>query len=273
MRKSILAFSFIALVFFTACGGGGGSSNDTSAPTEASSNIAVAAMMLDPSLAQGLVSSMRTLSDIGLSARQSPTRATDPIDCQGGGTVTLELSSLTSFSSIFDHCVNGSSTLNGTMTMSNVSSSVSSVSGTFEFSNLTVVSGGASTYMDATIQMSAQISGETLSSYDITVNGTIESTAGSYISRETFSNYQMTMIDNAVSIDGTVTLSNTPEVCNTNGTYTIVTVTPITFDEEGNITGGQLTLNGNTYTFNDDKTVTYNNETYNLDALESSCSG
>ncbi len=287
MTKLALIFGAFALVFFTACGGGGGGGGSTASSSSGgstsssgssgtdTSTIAAAGMLLDPTFAQGLVDALGGLSDIGTAPQlRSETRAAYNVDCQGGGTVAFASSSSTSFTLTFNQCVSGGSTINGKMTMSNATTSGTNITGTYQFVNLTADYGGTSTYMNATVQISAQMSGGTLTSYDMTLTGTIESTSNNETSSVTFTNYHTTMTNsNSISINGKVTVNNNPEVCNSNGTYTITTVTPITYNNQGDITGGQLTINGDTYTFNSNGTVTVNGQTYDLDELEASCVG
>jgi len=137
------------------------------------------------------------------------------------------------------------------------------------FTNFTMNDGTTESYMNMTMNASTTVSGSGLSGYDITINGTMKKTESGASKEISFSNYHAQMSNNAASINGTITINNTPDICGSNGTYAISTTTPLTYDSSGEITGGTLVINGNTYTFNGDGTVTVNGtDTVNIEDLQ-----
>ncbi|MBN2897072.1 MAG: hypothetical protein JXK05_14410 [Campylobacterales bacterium] len=302
MNRVSLFLSAAALAFLTACGGGGSSggsntASSSSAPVNGStssqassiqsvssssaqgtqsssssltaqaSTLAAAGMLVDSEFISGMLGIANAFSNTGFA---SNLRAAQTIPCQSG---TMNYDITTGGPNItFNQCVNDGTTINGTMSSSNFNASANGYSGTYTFSNFTIDDTETHTFMNLSMQTNVQLSGTTLTSYDVTMNGRMEATEEGQMSRLTFTDYRAVMTNNSVSISGTFELYRDPEVCNANGTYTITTVTPITYNTNGEVTGGALNINGTVYTFNANQTVTVNGQTYDLEELESTCS-
>jgi hypothetical protein len=308
MKAFYLILATVALVVFTACGGSSGSNNDTSSSSQASTqsseaaqssseagsssstaqssseaassssiasagsapaktlkSLAAASTFLSQSTTTGLVDSLSSLQGITSGAAQL--RAI-PLNSCTSGSASLDYSA-TSITIIFDQCATGTSTMNGTMSVANATATTPS----YTFTNFTMVTPENTVFFNATITASTNLSGSTLVSYDVTITGEMTVTEGSTVKRIVFTNYHANSQGNATSVNGTIEIDNTPELCNSNGTYVVSTVTPITYDNSGNITGGAINIDGDVYTFHADGTVSVNGETYRLDELQQTCIG
>jgi len=288
MKAFYLFFTALVLVIFTACGGGSSSSGDTqssssstqissqtgssssiasagSAPAKTLKSLAAASTFLSQSTTASLVGSLSSLQNIASGSAQL--RAVALNTCTSGS-ASLDYSA-TSITITFNQCATGTSTVNGTMNVVNATTTTPS----YTFTNFTMTTPENTVFFNATITAATNLSESALESYDMTITGEMTVTKGSTVNRIVFTNYHASAQSNATRVDGTIEIDNTPEVCNSNGTYVIETVTPITYDNSGNITGGALTINGDVYTFHADGTVSVNAETYSLDELQSTCIG
>jgi hypothetical protein len=287
MKAFYLALSVAILVVFTACGGGGGSSNtdtpsstasQTSSQTGSNSSVAPASSASSKTLkslaaANGFLSQDTTKSLIdslsilqGIASGAPKLRSPVALNICTSGSASFDYTA-SAITIIFNQCAVETSTMNGTMVISNTASTTP----TYTFTNYTMVTDEGTIYLNATISASTTFSGSTVVSYDVTITGEMTVTEGSTVNRIVFTNYHAYAEDNAMTVNGTIEIDNDPEVCNSNGTYVVSTLSPITYDTNGNITGGSININGDVYTFHADGTVSVNGETYNLDELESSC--
>lgn len=283
MKAFYLFFTTLVLVIFTACGGGSSSGNDTqsqtssqtasnssiasagSAPAKTVKSLAAASTFLNQSTTTGILNSLSSLQTI---ASPSAQLRVIPLNTCTSGSASLDYSA-TSIIIIFNQCVTSDSTMNGTMSVADAMTSTPS----YTFTNFTIVTPENTVFLNATITASTTLSGSTIESYDVTMTGEMTVTEGSSVNRIIFTSYHANSHGNTTRIDGTIEIDNTPEVCNSNGTYVVSTITPITYDNSNNITGGAININGDVYTFHDDGTVSVNGETYRLDELESTCIG
>jgi len=283
MKAFYLFFTALVLVVFTACGGGSSSGNDTqsqtssqtasnssiasagSAPAKTVKSLAAASTFLSQSTTTGILNSLSSLQTI---ASPSAQLRAIPLNTCTSGSASLDYSA-TSIIIIFNQCVTSGSTMNGTMSVADAMTSTPS----YTFTNFTIVTPENTVFLNATITASTTLSGSTIESYDVTMTGEMTATEGSRVNRIIFTSYHANSQGNTTRVDGTIEIDNTPEVCNSNGIYVVSTVTPITYDNSGNITGGAINISGDVYTFHNDGTVSVNGETYSLDELESTCIG
>ena len=224
------------------------------------------------------VITITTATNLGMSASDQSTaapqlRVSQNIPCEGGGTIGVG-AGVSSATMTFNNCTQAGVTKNGSISISSIqyNATYTSFSASYSFNDLTVTDGTRMTYLNMTGTASTTLSNNTMASYDATLSGRIEITEGSQLYRFDLSNYHCQMNNNAFTINGTIAISNDPDLCGANGTYTVTTSTPITVDGNGNVTGGVLVINGKTYTYNSNGTVTVDGKTVSQSDLQA-CQG
>ncbi len=238
---------------------------------EKATSVAMTTMSLigtTSSLTKGL-SSLATLGLSAPSLQAKKLRAPTTQNCSGGGSMSTNLnyaelqSGVLNISVSYDNCVESSVTTDGTLSLSgNIDLA------TFQVSNLTAtldhftvsVSGDVS-MMNGTIEIPVATTTQISMILNATVEGTID---GKSVQFE-YRNYALESSGNSMHMNGTIVVDYTPDSC-VDGTYTIETISPITTNASGAITGGSLKVNGQLYTFNANGTVstTINGETITI---------
>lgn len=179
------------------------------------------------------------------------------IDCPEGGTVTADLSVLPAVALTFAQCGQAGAVLNGLLDAQNILYDPSgSASGDFAFSHFTRDDGITYLLLDGTIHAAVERSGDTLAAYSALINGLLEITLNEALQHYTFTEYRADFTGDALRLNGGVSIHNVPERCGGNGDYAISTTRPITLDDSGRITGGELVVNGSVFTYHGDGSVT-----------------
>ena len=226
-------------------------------------NTAIIASLIDgiPSILEG----MNTSGSVAAAPQRAPLYTNS---CSGGGTQSVDLGANNAYIVTFDQCIENGVTMNGTITMSNVSSGSDSFSGNYEFQEFTISENGSLIYMDGTMNASATTSGSELSSFEAVISATFEISEGGETGRFVFTNYTASMNNSQYSVNGQVSIQNDPNICEANGDYTVQTVVPLTIDGSGNISG-EIKVNNVTIFYNGDGTATVDGETISLSELDS----
>lgn len=241
----------------------GGSSSSTGV-SSATKTLSAANALIVGGITEDMLGILNTTQPAGAALRSAAARTV--VQCESGS-MNIQPGT-TSTSMTFNQCMNGGTTLNGSMTATNLSSSGNSTSGTYTFNAFTVTDGSTTTYLNATYTATVSYSGATLNSYDVSLNGTFEISKDGATQRYVFTNYEASVNSNQLTVNGTVSIQNDPNVCEANGDYTVQTIAPITVDVNGNVIGGTIKVNGDTIVYNSDGTATVNGQTVSLSELD-----
>jgi len=182
-----------------------------------------------------LANSFRTLS---------PSRATSSgkVNCYGGGTVTYSDMSDTSGSVVYSSCNQNGTTING---------SISRSGNTITMSNYSIVNNSD----NSSFIMNMTITGDFSTGNDMTMTGTVS--FKSTIDSGTFGYQNFRVVSNSdgkISISGDVSIKSSLYTC-ANGTFSIATLSPLAPNLSGGFSSGTMTINGVTMVFNNNNTV------------------
>ena len=270
MKISSLVLALVATVLFSACGGGGGSSDDVTPVTNEPAETGVT--NTQESARTTLVTAAPILTDTSVSSAINATSSamapqlrniiattltrdllSETRDCLVSGTMNFSLTSTSSASITYNNCDMGDgNVMNGNVTFNNMQLSGNDLTSATVTLDMTTTSNTDTNTIDATMDFESDSS----DGFITTMNGTIDTVASAYSTHASYTNYKVTTTASSTSIDGTVTISNTPNLCNGNGTYVITTTSAMTFSDYGTITSGEVNINGNNYVFHSNDTVT-----------------
>lgn len=288
MLKQITVASCISLVL-VGCGGGSGDGDGgykvTGEPVTITSQEEAAVAMSSLSSMQSLNSPMNGLGGIANApSRQAPSLASvnTTEQCSNGGSMSINANgSETSMSGTirYNECSEYDMYMNGAMSISmsyTQSGSKDIYKLNMSTSNLTMNSSDFS----ASMSLSAKFEEWTdYSNYDSYMSSILSGTMNMSASNPTetinagFENYQITMLNNAMTIDGKLSFDSTLHTCG-NGVYEFETIETLTAtNSSSGFNDGVIKINGTTFSFNGDGTadVTYADGTTDSSVTPSPC--
>lgn len=184
--------------------------------------------------------------------------ALDPVACPASGTIQYDYQYNTTTADVtitYDKCDYGNGeTIDGTLAVLGLDLVNTNYNATIQFQNFTITAPGEGTFtynLDIAIAVNNDV-------YTMLLDGTMTydgtDVSGSY----TYSNLEIVQDYNAntVTINGGLAFDTTPDSCG-EGTYNITTTEPLVYNMmTGYYTDGTMVIDGVTYEFNSNETVT-----------------
>ena len=206
-----------------------------------------------------LSNSLSGLATLGLSpSLRASLRVPTTQACSTSGTMTTDLNyaelqaGVLDISVSYNNCVEGPLTTDGTLSLTgNIDLA------TLQVSNLIATLDNFSASMDgdtSTMNGTIEIPMATKTELSMILNARVEGTVDGKPVVFEYTNYSLVASGDSMEINGTVLVNFTPDSC-VDGTYVIETISPLTTNSSGAITGGSIKVNGQLYTFNANGTL------------------
>lgn len=249
-RIWFLALFTTMSLWFVGCGGSsGGSSNSSeassssvsSASSSASSSVAgavpktlvAAEILVEAGIGEQILDVINREGLAKAAARSKERTDVSAYACPDGGSADI-----TDNTATFNQCKKDGTTLNGVIEQNESGSTV-------QFNNFSFDDGKSFTLLDGTVIVNS--TSDTV--YTITFNGTYEHTENGMTKRMMFSNFEVSQNGNQFTFKGEFSIQNDPDDCGVNGNYEVDTPVPLTIEDDGCISAGEIKVNADTFVF------------------------